>query len=149
VTGVPHVIGETLAVYGTLRRGFRNAYLTDGRAEHLGEGRLPGTLLHIGGPLRSYPYPGYVPGPDGPDDPRVVVEVLRVTDPGIWADLHALEGYDPADPDGSEYHPATVCVSMLDGRRITALTYVLNHSPNGWPVIDSGDWAQVAPRPAS
>jgi hypothetical protein len=38
---------------------------------------------------------------------------------------------------------------MLDGRRITALTYVLNHSPDGWPVIGSGDWAEVAPHPTS
>jgi gamma-glutamylcyclotransferase (GGCT)/AIG2-like uncharacterized protein YtfP len=134
-----------LAVYGTLRRGFRNEDLTHGRTEHLGEGRLPGRLLHIGGPLRSYPYPAYLPGPDGPGDPQVVVEVLRITDRGIWTDLHALEAYDPGDLAGSEYHPAAVTVRMLDGRRLPALTYVFAQPGDGWPVIGSGDWAEVSP----
>jgi gamma-glutamylcyclotransferase (GGCT)/AIG2-like uncharacterized protein YtfP len=130
-----------LAVYGTLRRGFRNEYLTHGRSEFVGEGRLPGRLLHIGGPLRSYPYPGYVPGPSG----EVVVELLRITDAAIWADLHLLESYDPRDPEGSEYHPMTVTVRRLDGSTVPAWTYVFVQPYDGWPVIEDGDWASVSP----
>lgn len=130
---------DLLAVYGTLRRGFRNHPLTHGRAEWVGEGRLPGRLLHIGGPLRAYPYPGYVPGPDG----TVVAEVLLVTDPTLWPDLHRLERYSPHDPDASEYVLVEAAAAMLDGRRLPCATYAYNRDDGSWPTVQGGDWARA------
>jgi gamma-glutamylcyclotransferase (GGCT)/AIG2-like uncharacterized protein YtfP len=131
---------DLLAVYGTLRRGFRNHPLTLGRADWVGEGSLPGRLLHIGGPVRAYPYPGYVPGPDG----TVVVEVLHVTDPTLWPDLHRLERYVPHDRDACEYVLVEATATMADGRTLACATYAYHRDDGTWPTVPGGDWARAA-----
>lgn len=140
---------ELLAVYGTLRRGYRNHHLTLGRTDWLGEGRLPGRLLHIAGPTRSYPYPGYVPDASG----TVIVEVLRVADPALWLDLHLLESYLPHDPPSSEYLLVAAEAATLSGEHtgqvLPCLTYVYSQEDGPWPDIPGGDWATVSPQPAT
>jgi len=131
---------DLLAVYGTLRRGFRNHHLTVGRAQWLGEGRMPGRLLHVGGKRRAYPYPAYLPDASG----SVVVEVLRVTDPGLWPDLHELESYLPYDLPASEYLLVRAQVSMPSGARLPCVTYAYNRPRDRRPDVPNGDWATVS-----
>ena len=57
----PDEVTPLLAVYGTLRRGYRNWPLIEGRSTVVSMGTLPGRLVHIDSPLRRYPYPGYLP----------------------------------------------------------------------------------------
>jgi gamma-glutamylcyclotransferase (GGCT)/AIG2-like uncharacterized protein YtfP len=133
-----------LAVYGTLRRGFRNHALLGDRAAWAGPATLHGQLRHVGAGRRPYPYPGFVPGPDG----LVVAELLRVVDVGLWGDLHALEAYDPSDPAGSEYVLVEVEALTSHGPRQPCLTYAYNREPSHWPRIPAGDWARVSPSPS-
>lgn len=130
-----------LAVYGTLRRGFRNHHLVLGRADWVGPARLSGRMLHIGGPRRPYSYPGYLPAPSG----AVVAELLHVTDPTLWPELHDLETYHPDDPAASEYLLAPAFATRPDGRSLPCVTYVYNAHDGSWPLVPDGDWASVVP----
>ncbi|MEZ4594383.1 MAG: gamma-glutamylcyclotransferase family protein [Chloroflexota bacterium] len=63
----------------------------------------------------------------------------------ILPQLDALEGYDPMQPDDSEYQRQTVQVSLANGRSQTAWVYLgqaklVTHKP----VIPDGDWAAYA-----
>lgn len=108
-----------LAVYGTLRRGCRNHHVLGGSL-HVADGYLHGTLHEVTTPRgRGYSYPLLVV-PGGEHEPsspaevgRVLVEVYRVVDPGVLADLDVLEDYDPDDPAASEY--VRVRVPLLGG----------------------------------
>jgi gamma-glutamylcyclotransferase (GGCT)/AIG2-like uncharacterized protein YtfP len=114
----PTAVTSLLAVYGTLRRGYRNFPLIEAGSDHLGLGHLPGRLVHVASPLRRYPYPGYLPEVS-PSATRVVVEVVDITDSTLWPSLDALERYMPDDPDGSEYLRAAATVTLSDGRALT------------------------------
>jgi gamma-glutamylcyclotransferase (GGCT)/AIG2-like uncharacterized protein YtfP len=132
---------DLLAVYGTLRQGHRNHALVATGSQLLGFGHLSGTLLHITGPVRRFPYPGYLPGPSG----SVLVEVLRITDEGLWPSLDALERFVPDDPDTSEYLRVPAQARLLDGRVLACWTYVYNRADGAFPTIADGDWASVSP----
>jgi len=133
-----------LAVYGTLRRGYRNYPLIERASTHLGIGHLPGRLVHIASPVRRYPYPGYLP--DGCDAAgRAVVEVVDITDPALWPSLDALERYVPDDPAGSEYLRVVATARMNDGRALTCWTYAYNADTEGYGDVPDGDWAALFP----
>jgi gamma-glutamylcyclotransferase (GGCT)/AIG2-like uncharacterized protein YtfP len=132
-----------LAVYGTLRRGEPNASLLSG-ARYLGRGRIAGRMREMPRTAeREYAYPSLVLGADG----DVVIEVYDLPDPAMLAAADALEAFDPADVDGSEY--VRRLVDVVDGPVATAWVYVYNGPPEamGEPVPD-GDWVAHRARAA-
>lgn len=133
-----------LAVYGTLRRGYRNYPLIEAGSRHLGRAELPGRLVTIASPLRRYPYPGYLPDESGSGE-RVVVEVVEITDPGLWPALDALERYVADDPAGSEYLRVAATATLPDGTSLPCWTYAYNAAVDGYALVPDGDWARVVP----
>lgn len=131
-----------LAVYGTLRRGYRNYPLIERGSTRLGVGQLAGRLIHIASPVRRYPYPGYLPG-ESTSTSRAVVEVVDITDVSLWPSLDALERYVPDDPAGSEYLRLPTTAHMADGRALTCWTYVYNADITGYDDVPDGDWAAL------
>jgi gamma-glutamylcyclotransferase (GGCT)/AIG2-like uncharacterized protein YtfP len=142
-----------LAVYGTLRRGERNAALLR-EAPYLGLGRIAGRMWEMPETAdREYAYPSLVipdAPPDGAPDPdpsatggpvgsSVVVELYDLTDPDLLAAVDALEAFDPDDVAGSEY--VRRLVDIVDGPVGEAWIYVYNGPPEakGAPIPD-GDW---------
>jgi gamma-glutamylcyclotransferase (GGCT)/AIG2-like uncharacterized protein YtfP len=141
-----------LAVYGTLRRGYRNWPLLQGRSALVAVGTLPGRLVHVDSPLRRYPYPGYLP--TSPDSPlpeisgtlqSVVVEVLRIDDPALWPALDALERYLPENAADSEYVRVLVTVTTHGGTALTSWTYRYNAAVASYRDVPDGDWARLYP----
>ncbi|MFC3687048.1 gamma-glutamylcyclotransferase family protein [Aquipuribacter hungaricus] len=135
-----------LAVYGTLRRGCRNAGVLAG-CRHLGDGEVAGTLHEVSVPREQlgYGYPLLVlddaPGPAGAGG-RVRVEVYGVDDPATLLALDELEDYDPDDPSGSEY--VRVVVPLLSGwpgapEQVQVYVHAGEPSRRG-PVLPGGDW---------
>lgn len=135
-----------LAVYGTLRRGCRNSRLLAG-ADLVAEGTVAGTLHEVASPLgdRPYSYPLLVLHGDSDvagGSARVRVEVYRVPDQRMLAELDALEAYDPEDLAASEYVRAVV--PLLDagpGAPDEVQVYVHAGTADGrGPVLHGGDW---------
>lgn len=92
---------DHLFLYGTLMRGeaahLRFALST--RACFVGDGRVPGRLLDLGG------YPGLVAG-----DGMVEGELHRILDPTLLAELDRYEACDPAAGADAEYVRERVAV---------------------------------------
>jgi gamma-glutamylcyclotransferase (GGCT)/AIG2-like uncharacterized protein YtfP len=132
---------ETVAVYGTLRRGERNAAFLDG-ATFLGFGRISGRI-HVmpAGNARPYAYPALVVGDPGQS---VRVELYAIDRPTL-ARLDVLEAYDALDEAGSEYVRRRVAV--VDGPVAEAWTYRY-HGPESalGDVIETGDWRRKESR---
>lgn len=124
-----------VAVYGTLRRGERNAPFL-ARARFLGTGLVRGRLLEIPqSGLRPYAYPALVLDGDG----AIVVEVYEVPDAAALADLDRLEACDPLDEPGSEYVRRDVPV--MDGPTDHACVWVYNGPADAiGEAIPGGDW---------
>jgi gamma-glutamylcyclotransferase (GGCT)/AIG2-like uncharacterized protein YtfP len=124
-----------LAVYGTLRRGERNAALLAG-ADWLGTGRITGRLHAMPRTAdRAYPYPALV----ADSSAEVVVELIDVRDEATLARIDALEAYDPADEARSEYVRREVAVR--DGPVSSAWVYWYHgDSAALGPPIADGDW---------
>jgi len=145
-----------LAVYGTLRRGCRNARLLAG-AEAVADGTVAGTLHEVAAPLGDRPYsypllvladPGTSPGDSSGDRADgsgglVRVEVYRVVEPRMLDALDELEAYDPDDPAGSEY--VRVVVPLRDAGPDAppeVQVYVHAGTADGrGPVLLGGDWS--------
>ena len=114
-------------VYGTLREGEANAYLLDG-AVKLGTERLAGNYLLYD--LGAYPAAVVVSGDKEGADSGLVGEIYEINEDILGA-LDWLEEYPV------EY--TRIEVRTLQG---VAWIYLYNHSVEGLPVIDSGDWCQ-------
>lgn len=148
----PSRVTPLLAVYGTLRQGYRNCSLIEGASTVISRGTLPGRLVHISSPLRRYPYPGYVPAADREttDTPQqVTVELVRIDQAGLWPRLDALERYDPNDLDGSEYRRVLVVATTTAGKRMRCWTYRYDAPAEGYDVVPDGDWARLYPPEAA
>ena len=135
-----------LAVYGTLRRGERNAPLLDG-ATFVGTGRVDGRLHAMPATAaREYGYPCLV-APNGPRDAARVVVELYALDPSRLPAIDQLEAFDPADDDGSEY--VRRAVDVHDAPVDRAWVYLYNGPRDAiGPRIDDGDWVAHQQREA-
>ncbi len=121
---------ERIAFYGTLMLPFPTLDrlgLAD-RLELLGPCLVPGRLYDLG------PYPGLAPGRR-----PVRGQLFRLLDPAALAVLDGFEGFDPADPAGSEYLRRRL--ELIEPAGVRAWAYLLNHDPAGLPLIECGDWA--------
>jgi gamma-glutamylcyclotransferase (GGCT)/AIG2-like uncharacterized protein YtfP len=153
VTRVPHPPAVTdrrlpllLAVYGTLRRGCRNAHVLGG-AQHVADGWVRGRLHEVTVPLgRDFRYPLLLVVPEAGGD-LVRVEAYRVEAVADLTALDALEAYDPDDVAASEY--VRVALPLLDGGgRATGLdvqvyAYAGDAAGVGTP-LPGGDWCAHA-----
>src|SRR4029077_6519553 len=116
-------------VYGTLMRGLsRHHYMTGGDFD--GEASAEGRLISLGG------YPARVDG-----EATVRGELYAFDDLPVALDvLDEVEGFDPANPDESEYVREARGVRRDDGSEIIAWLYVYNRPFGNATVVKSGDW---------
>jgi gamma-glutamylcyclotransferase (GGCT)/AIG2-like uncharacterized protein YtfP len=121
--------------YGTLMSGFKRA----GRARvdpHLtpqGRGWINATLFDLG------IYPAAIPAGDG----RVWGEVHRMADVDVvLAELDAIEGFQPQQPDASLYTRVETIVTFEDGRTAAAWAYFYNAPLGRAERIESGDYLE-------
>ncbi|XOZ32413.1 gamma-glutamylcyclotransferase family protein [Halomonadaceae bacterium KBTZ08] len=115
---------ERIAVYGTLKRGYRNHQLLM-RARFLGTDHLSTIVLHDLGPC-----PGAVERPSA----GVLVEVYEV-DERTFARVDALEGYNPQAPEHGDYTRRRMAT-----RFGPAWVYFYNGSVRGCRRITRGAW---------
>ena len=128
---------DFVAVYGTLRRGERN-HGRLARATFIGTAIVSGALYDVPtAPGRTYPYPAFRLEPDG----HVVVELYRLLDDDLLADLDVLEGYDPADDPGSQYARRAVDVPKGPVERAWIYVHQGPRTELGERIPD-GDWAR-------
>jgi gamma-glutamylcyclotransferase (GGCT)/AIG2-like uncharacterized protein YtfP len=118
-------------VYGTLRRGgSRSIEDHFPPADFVASGCITGRIFDLG----SYPgleLDGHCP---------VIGEVYQVDD-HVLATLDAYEGFDPSDPERSEYHRRFVTVRLDDGISVDCETYEISkHLTIGSSIIPGGDW---------
>lgn len=122
--------GPLLFVYGTLRPGHEGEGAPmmrslAARSKHVGRGDVRGKLYSIDW------FPGMVESDSAQD--RVIGDVLLLpNDDGLLAELDAYEGAD--------YARREIPVTMADGERITAWTYVWIGALDGATRIESGDF---------
>jgi gamma-glutamylcyclotransferase (GGCT)/AIG2-like uncharacterized protein YtfP len=121
--------------YGTLMSGFKRP----GRSRidrHLspeGRGWIHATLFDLG------IYPAAIPAGDS----RVWGEVHRMSDiDAVLAELDAIEGYRPNQPDASLYTRVETDVTLDDGRAATAWAYFYNAPLGRAQRIESGDYLE-------
>jgi len=121
-------------VYGTLMRGLsRHRLMNGGRFE--GEASAVGRLISLG------EYPALI------DRAGTIRGELHTFDdlPTALEVLDEVEGFDPADPEGSEYVREARRVLRDDGTEVFAWLYVYNRPTKGAQVISSGDWRKLNP----
>ncbi|HAV64185.1 MAG TPA: gamma-glutamylcyclotransferase, partial [Verrucomicrobiales bacterium] len=112
---------EYLFVYGTLRRdgGHEMSRFLAAHAEHLGPATFQGRMYRI-----SW-YPGVVPSADPAD--RVHGDLFELGDAATaLPKLDDFEGVGPGHVKPQEYIRRPECVTLPDGRSVTAWIYVFN-----------------------
>lgn len=124
-----------LFVYGTLRRGMAlHAHLTHLCAAFEAEGRVRGELFDLG----RYPGARQVEG----EGNWVTGELFQLRQPE--QDLRTLdevEGFDPRDPESSEFVRALANVTLTDGTSRRAWIYWLGPNAGGTRRVTGGDYA--------
>jgi gamma-glutamylcyclotransferase (GGCT)/AIG2-like uncharacterized protein YtfP len=137
VTGQDAALRPSLFVYGTLRRGQRNAGL-------LGEvrsvpGAVPGQLWHVSSDP-PYPYPAMTLDVDGPSD-VVYGEVVQAP-AHRWQELDDLEGFSGfAHESGHLYRRVLwpLAPQAKEDPPGLCFVYAMDRPPPG-PRIKTGDW---------
>ena len=106
-------------VYGTLKSGFGNHRLMEGRSTFITKDKIKGKMVSLGG------FPGVVPD----DDRSVVGEVYEVTDECLKA-LDRLEGHP-------SFYKRTPVVTD-NGLEVD--TYIYQGETKHRPLVETGDW---------
>ena len=127
---------EYLFVYGTLLAGLRNHHHLK-NAQYLGPASVQGALFELG----DYPgliLAGHLAMPMGP----VLGELYKV-EASNWAQLDALEAFDPNAIESSMYLRQFADVTWFKGTEtvmLQAQTYVYNWPLEGRRRIENGDF---------
>lgn len=124
-----------LFVYGTLRRGLAlHAHLTHLGAVFEMQGRIRAELFDLGR------YPGARPA-EGEGN-WVTGELFGLRQPERdLRKLDKVEGFDPRDPERSEYVRTLADVTLADGTSCRAWIYWLGPNAGGTRRIAGGDYA--------
>lgn len=140
--------GDSIFVYGTLRRGERADLSKQARnfgVDYVGLDKINGQLYHLGG------FPGVKTIDEGEPFiwdkalPCVVGEVFRIRDLSIAAMLDAYESYRADDPTGGLYNRCQVGTEK--DRKVWVYTY--NHPVIDDQRIESGDWCKNRDTPST
>lgn len=127
-----------IAVYGTLREGFGNhRVLGDCRENKVG---LGWTVDQYEMTASGIPFVD-----QNTPTSRIRVEIYAVTDEQLPT-VDQLEGYNPANHEGSWYKRTPIQVEMDNGETIEASIYFNNDKAN--TVVESGDFADYKRQPA-
>ncbi|MEM7370709.1 MAG: gamma-glutamylcyclotransferase family protein [Bacteroidota bacterium] len=125
---------DILFVYGTLLKDaehLMSSYLLE-RSTFLGPGMMPGQLYKVDF------YPGAIHDPAS--ETQVYGELYQLSEPQkVLEVLDGYEGFDPQNEAHSLFRRTQVEI-MQDGNLLTSWVYVYNQSPEGFPLIPSGDF---------
>ncbi|ETR78665.1 hypothetical protein X566_14085 [Afipia sp. P52-10] len=123
---------DRLFVFGTLLSGYDHpmARRLAREADRVGEARCSGRLYLV------RHYPGMVPS----DDPaeQVFGELYRLRGPALLRALDDYEGCGEADAEPTEFVRRRCTVTLIDGSRSEAWTYLYNRPVAHLPRIASG-----------
>jgi gamma-glutamylcyclotransferase (GGCT)/AIG2-like uncharacterized protein YtfP len=125
---------EHLFVYGTLLDARSNEFgrLLDSRGRALGPARLRARLYDAGS------YPAAIPS-ENPDDIVHGFLYELPDDPLFLKTIDAYEGWDPKNPQQSEYKREEVAVEV-NGKRKRAWAYLYNRNIGRLKHIPSGNY---------
>jgi len=117
-------MSEYLFAYGTLQPGFAPEEVAEAAAKlrPVGQGFVYGELYELHG------YPGAVPDPRSKN--RIRGTVLELPeDTGVLSQLDEFEGYDPEDPETSEFVRVQHAVELSGGGTLECWIYRYNREP--------------------
>ncbi len=127
-------MNKLVGVYGTLRKGERN-HAVMGDSTYLTTDLLYGYQM-FGGP----DYPAII---KGVLEESIVLEIFRVSNARIAADIDRLEGFDRKRPNDTSNFYTLRCI-QLDSFEEPIEVYTFDHAPSRanalGPKIVSGDW---------
>jgi gamma-glutamylcyclotransferase (GGCT)/AIG2-like uncharacterized protein YtfP len=121
--------GDRLVVYGSLRAAFdtQRRLGIDRMLHVLGPAAVAGRLHDLGA------YPALTEG-----NVAVVGELYEVVDPAVGDVLDPFEGYDPADPESSQY--VRERVTLISPPGVEAWVYRHREPLDDASLVRSGDW---------
>lgn len=136
-------MGNILFVYGTLRPGVKNsrADLFQHTAQHLGQGRVRGSLYNLGaypGLRRSRHDDAHHPG-------WVIGALYQLHDPEPT--LRTLDLYEGATAQRNDDYERVLLDITSETRVVPAWTYLYRGPLHAATLIPSGDWADVQDEP--
>ncbi len=117
-------MSEYLFAYGSLQPGFAPEEVAEAAAKlrPVGQGFVYGELYELHG------YPGAVPDPRSKN--RIRGTVLELPeDTGVLSQLDEFEGYDPEDPETSEFVRVQHAVELSGGGTLECWIYRYNREP--------------------
>ena len=127
-------------VYGTLLPGQPNFFLWGDAISSMESATFLGGRLHDMGF-----YPMLVAAEAGKSVQGQLITLEPTQYHAVVQRLDALEGYDPTQPEDSEYQRQVVVVVLQNGRLQPAWIYLGQpHFVQGKPEVASGDWPAYA-----
>ena len=127
-----------LFVYGTLMKGFREAWQRKVGADFVGQGTIKAHL---------YDFDKYPGAKDSRADPgqRVRGELYRLRDPELALEmLDRYEDFFPLEPKKSLFIRKSVPVTLDNGRRKRSWVYIYNRAVARAKLIPSGSYRDSA-----